>query len=121
MSLRKISHKRMQEEKERGFDIITHGAVQGGLAKLDESSFMKKEPSVWAKLERTEQKCNQGLNSAALNLEGSSFADRTQRLGQLEQRFTQTIKAPSDKEKPASHASRSQVTASGRSIRSGGF
>lgn len=37
MSLRKISHMRMQEEKERGFDIITHGAVQGGLAKLDES------------------------------------------------------------------------------------
>lgn len=35
MSLRKISYKRMQEEKERGFDILNHGGVTNGLARAD--------------------------------------------------------------------------------------
>jgi hypothetical protein len=35
MALNKFKYDRVQEEVERGFNIITNGELQGGLTKLD--------------------------------------------------------------------------------------
>lgn len=53
MSLKKFSFKRMQEEKERGFDIITHGAVKLGPAIVDKALYMKPEQQAWSKINPT--------------------------------------------------------------------
>jgi len=51
MALNKVSHMRVREEIERGFDIITNDAeLKSGLAKMEATSFMKKAPGAWDKL-----------------------------------------------------------------------
>lgn len=50
MALRKVSHKRVEEEVNRGFDIINNGKVTGGLAQMDKSEYMKKPINTWTRL-----------------------------------------------------------------------
>ena len=40
MALKKVSHMRVKEEINRGFDILTNGGLQGGLAKLEATNYM---------------------------------------------------------------------------------
>ena len=47
MSLAKVSRKRVAEEHGRGFDIVTNNHLQGGLAKLEATSYMQEAPRVW--------------------------------------------------------------------------
>lgn len=47
MSLSKVSRGRVAEELNRGFDILTNGELQGGLAKIDATGFMAQKPRVW--------------------------------------------------------------------------
>ena len=41
MSLRKVSYKRIEEEINRGHDIITNDGVKGGLSQIDKTDYMK--------------------------------------------------------------------------------
>lgn len=47
MSLKKVSHMRVQEELSRGFDILTNGELRGGLAKIEATTYMQKAPKIW--------------------------------------------------------------------------
>ena len=47
MSLNKVSRKRVQEEEGRGFDIIANEKLQGGLAQMEATEFMRGAPKVW--------------------------------------------------------------------------
>ena len=47
MSLKKVSIKRVAEEKARGFDIIANERLQGGLAKMEATEYMRDAPKVW--------------------------------------------------------------------------
>ena len=42
MSMRKVSHMRVREEIERGFDILSNGTLQAGLAKMNATDYMQK-------------------------------------------------------------------------------
>ena len=50
MSLKKVSHQRVAEELNRGFDILTNGELRGGLAKMRATSFMQQQPKAWDKI-----------------------------------------------------------------------
>ena len=50
MALKKVSHMRVAEEINRGFDILTNGQLRGGLAKIDATCFMQQQPKVWDKI-----------------------------------------------------------------------
>ena len=41
MTLKKVSHQRVAEELNRGFDILTNGNLRGGLAKMNSTGFMQ--------------------------------------------------------------------------------
>lgn len=61
-ALNKVSHMRVREEIERGFDIITNDAeLKSGLSKMGATAFMKKNPSTWDKL--ASASASQGFNS----------------------------------------------------------
>ena len=47
MALSKVSYKRIAEEHGRGFDILTNDKLQGGLAKVDATQYMKNAPKIW--------------------------------------------------------------------------
>lgn len=47
MALSKVSHMRVAEELNRGFDILTNGGLRGGLAKIEATNFMQKPPKPW--------------------------------------------------------------------------
>jgi len=47
MSLSKVSRKRVAEQLNRGFDILTNDQLQGGLAKIEATEFMRDAPKVW--------------------------------------------------------------------------
>lgn len=53
MALARVSHMRVSEELNRGFDILTNGGLRGGLAQLNATSFMKQQPRVWDKINCT--------------------------------------------------------------------
>lgn len=50
MSLTKVSHQRVAEELNRGFDILTNGGLRGGLAKMHSTGFMKQQPKAWDRI-----------------------------------------------------------------------
>lgn len=50
LNLNRFKYERVQEEAERGFNIITNGELQGGLARMDATKFMKPPVPVWQKL-----------------------------------------------------------------------
>lgn len=50
MQLNKIKYERVQEEVERGFNIITNGELPLGLRKLDSCKYMKPQVAVWDRL-----------------------------------------------------------------------
>ena len=54
MALRKVSHKRIEEEINRGHDIITNGAVKGGLSQTDKTDYMKKPINTWTRLQKAQ-------------------------------------------------------------------
>ena len=45
-----MKYERVQEEVERGFNIITNGELPTGLSKLESTKFMKPKVAVWDKL-----------------------------------------------------------------------
>ena len=47
MSLSKVSHMRVAEEINRGFDILTNGNLQGGLAKIQVTNYMQPKTKAW--------------------------------------------------------------------------
>ncbi len=47
MALSKVSHQRVAEEINRGFDILTNDKLQGGLAQIEASAYMKQAPRAW--------------------------------------------------------------------------
>lgn len=57
MALRKVSHKRVEEELNRGFDIINNDKVSGGLAQIEKTEYMKKPINTWTRLQKA-QMCN---------------------------------------------------------------
>ena len=50
MSLAKVSHGRVAEELNRGFDILTNGSLRGGLAKMNSTGFMQQQAKTWDKI-----------------------------------------------------------------------
>mmetsp|Transcript_29804 Transcript_29804/g.36990 ORF Transcript_29804/g.36990 Transcript_29804/m.36990 type:complete len:110 (+) Transcript_29804:810-1139(+) len=54
MSLKKVSHKRVAEELGRGFDILTNDKLQGGLAKIEATQYMRDVPKVWDQIQTGE-------------------------------------------------------------------
>ena len=50
MSLQKVSHQRVAEELNRGFDILTNGGLQGGLAQINATNYMKQAPKAWDRI-----------------------------------------------------------------------
>ena len=50
MAMKKISHMRVREELDRGFDIVTNDQLKGGLANMSATNYMKKDDGVWSKL-----------------------------------------------------------------------
>jgi|LakMenEpi03Oct11_1017367.scaffolds.fasta_scaffold02815_4 hypothetical protein len=56
MALNKIKFERVQEEVDRGFNILTNGELNGGLAKLEATKYMKPPIGVWQKLNSPETK-----------------------------------------------------------------
>ena len=47
MALAKVSHKRVAEELDRGFDIINNGGLGGGLARIQTNEYMQVKPKAW--------------------------------------------------------------------------
>lgn len=54
MALRKVSYKRVEEELNRGFDIINNDKMKGGLANIDKTEYMKKPINTWTKLQKAQ-------------------------------------------------------------------
>lgn len=50
MALNKVSHMRLAEELNRGFDILSNGELKGGLARLESHNYMQKPPKPWDKI-----------------------------------------------------------------------
>ena len=50
MKLQKVSHQRVAEELNRGFDILTNGGLQGGLAQVNATSYMKPAQKAWDRI-----------------------------------------------------------------------
>jgi len=50
MALTKVSHQRVAEELNRGFDILTNGGLRGGLAKMQATGFMQQAPKAWDRI-----------------------------------------------------------------------
>ena len=47
MALSKVSHQRVAEEINRGFDILTNDGLRGGLAQIEATTYMKQAPKAW--------------------------------------------------------------------------
>jgi hypothetical protein len=47
LKLNKVKYERVQEEKDRGFNIITNGELAGGLTQLDKTKYMKPQVGIW--------------------------------------------------------------------------
>ena len=52
MALRRVSHKRNEEQVNRNFDILTNGQLPTALniLKEDKQQYMKKAPATWDKM-----------------------------------------------------------------------
>ena len=47
MALRRISHKRLEEQVNRNFDIISNDKTQGGVARATQNEFMNQPEKPW--------------------------------------------------------------------------
>ena len=65
MALQKVSHQRVAEELNRGFDILTNGNLRGGLAKMHSTGFMKVPTKAWDKITPRGQENHSALNNNA--------------------------------------------------------
>jgi hypothetical protein len=108
MQLNKIKYERVQEEVERGFNIITNGELPGGLTKLDSTKYMKPKVAVWEKLspkaaakeKATETPVSHVMPAAELS--GCDFKTRSRRISQPP---INVAKPQEYTAKPQSHAS----------------
>lgn len=50
MSLNKVSYGRIQEQAERGFDILTNGDARHGAANLKHTDYMQKPTLKWNRM-----------------------------------------------------------------------
>lgn len=88
MSLAKVSHMRVKEEIDRGFDIVTNGDLRGGLAKIEATSYMQKQPTAWQQLSPKAQQSEKvaaaeaGTTAAAplIDFQSTAFDRRSKRL-----------------------------------------
>ena len=125
MSMRKVSHMRVREEIERGFDILSNGNLQAGLAKMNATDYMQKQNKAWDKLNPNSTACVQATGETAaatpnntsgqnVDFNANRFATRSKRLN------TNLAKAPA--QIPAAAASDpAKATPSNRVIRTSGF
>ena len=103
MSLQKVSHQRVAEEINRGFDVITNGELRGGLAQINATNFMQQQPKAWDKISpRNMSSMNQGEGGAASGQQstfdfqgGSNFDRRSKRINRSMGPGAQQAAAPS--------------------------
>lgn len=115
MALRKISHKRDEEQVNRGFNILTNGELPTALAimKDEKQTYAKKPPVNWKKMtgEASESTMKKVVTTTASNadsnveLKGTNFGNRVERHINLVKGGAQSASGLAEK----------------RPIRSGGF
>ena len=126
MSMRKISHMRVREEIERGFDILSNGNLQAGLSKMNATDYMQKQNPAWTRLNpsgtATIQPSGETAVATTTNNTGTQnvdfnanrFATRSKRLN------TNLAKAPAQIPDSAA-GDPSKAPPSNRVIRTSGF
>lgn len=84
----KVSHMRVREEIERGFDILSNDKLKPGLTQMHATNFMKKQTHAWDRLNATGQIDYKGATGmqqqstadANIDFNANRFATRAVRL-----------------------------------------
>jgi hypothetical protein len=98
LKLSKIKYERVQEEVDRGFNIITNGELPPGLSHMEQGKYMKPAVGVWKQMGHNEEDKKASSRLATIDLVGMDLQTRSRRYA------LHSPKLIVDVQKPPSHA-----------------